>query len=102
MQASENCTYLAGNILNSAMAVVATTQSPSIFYTPLARARMPCPRVWVSGWGGGGRGFCPPGGGFGLVWFGRHLARGPAVSRCLKAEDMGGKEALSPELPLPW
>ena len=37
---------------------------------------------------------------FGLVWFGRHPAHGPTVSRGLKAQGMGHKEALSPELPL--
>ena len=36
----------------------------------------------------------------GLVWFGWHPARGPTVSRCLRAWEC--KEALSPELPLPW
>ena len=39
---------------------------------------------------------------FGLVWFGQHPARGPTVSRCLKALGMGHKAALSPGLPLPW
>ena len=65
----------------------------------------PGPRGLPGGWGGRGCGADwafdgpivvsvsrlvsgqPPGGGdwFGLVRFGRHMARGPTVSRCLKA-----------------
>ena len=53
-----------------------------------------CPRA-------GGRGSFDPfalGTWFNLVWFGQHPARGPTVSRRLKAEGMGRRGATS----LPW
>jgi len=55
-------------------------------------------RVWASGGEGEGAG-CGAGGEV-SVWFGQHPARGPTVSRCLKASGMGHTEALFPELPL--